>query len=82
MEKIFLTLLSTENYLKGVSVLNQSLLNTKTKYPFVVFLSERISPKIEKILNSNNIKTLRIAYSLAFDIPNINESGPNKRITS
>ena len=69
MKKTFLTLLSTENYLKGVLVLHQSLMDTNTNYPFVVLLSERISENIEKILHSYNIQTLRMDSPLGVDIP-------------
>lgn len=77
MKYTFLTLLSTENYLKGVLVLHKSLKNTKTKYPFTVLLSDRISKRSEKILQSYGIDTLRMFNSIDFEIKkDINTSGP------
>lgn len=77
MKKTFMTLLSTENYLEGVLVLYKSLLNSKTKYPFTVILSERISKKTENILHSKKIQTIRITNEFNFNnYNNINLSGP------
>jgi len=76
MKKTFVTLLSTDNYLKGVLVLYQSLKNTNTPYPLVVLLSERISDNTEQILRQNNIKTIRIVNPVNMEITsNINKTG-------
>ena len=47
-KEAYLTLLSTEDYLKGVLVLYKSLMATKTQYPFIVLLSQRINENTEK----------------------------------
>lgn len=77
MGKTFITLLSTENYLKGVLVLYTSLQETKTKYPFTVLLSSRISVNTENILRNYGMKTLRIDAPLYIENrEGINQAGP------
>lgn len=56
----FVTLLSSENYLTGVLVLNYSLRQVKTNYPLLALLTPNISLAVEKILQDNAIFTKRI----------------------
>lgn len=58
--KRFVTLLSSENYLTGVFVLQHSLVQVQSKYPLLVLLTPSISYDIENILHKSNILTKRI----------------------
>ena len=51
----FLSVLTTDDYLPGLLVLNASLKNTHSMYPFIVLLSSNISKKTIKILIKNSI---------------------------
>lgn len=60
MEKrAYVTVLSTEKYLDGVLLLNESLKRVNSKYPLYVVLSERISKEIEEDLVTRKIPTIR-----------------------
>ena len=53
----YVSLLSSENYLKGILVLNYSLKLTGTKYPLVVLITKKVAKnkKILKILEQEKI---------------------------
>lgn len=54
--KAYVTLLSTENYLDAVLVLNKSLKEVKSKYPLLVMITDMIvSKKLIHILEKNDI---------------------------
>lgn len=56
----FITVLSTQNYLKGVIALFKSIENTNTKYPnFLVIINENIDNKTKQILLENNIQIIK-----------------------
>ena len=55
-EKGFITLVSTQNYLKGAMVLNRSFKEAHSKYPFIVALTENLYKKeIVDILEKDGI---------------------------
>jgi alpha-N-acetylglucosamine transferase len=57
----WITLLSSENYLPAVLILNQTMQNVKSKYPLIVGITEDIySDKIITILHKYNIITEKI----------------------
>lgn len=58
-DRIYLTVLSTENYLEGVFVLYNSLKKINTKYPFGVFVSKDIKESTIKILEQQGILIIR-----------------------
>lgn len=60
MNKSYVTLLNSENYLKGVLCLNESLKRVNSQYPLTVAITQEISEKSRQILNNNNIKTIVI----------------------
>lgn len=60
MKYSYITLLNTENYLKGVLCLNESLKRTQTKYPLTVAITEQISKKTIEILQENGIDIVYI----------------------
>jgi hypothetical protein len=53
----YISLLSSENYLKGILTLNYSLKLTNTKYPLVVLITENVAEnkKILKIFEQEQI---------------------------
>ena len=73
-KEVYITLLSTNNYLKGVLVLNKSLKKTNTKYPLVVLVSPGISEKTVNILSSFKIETIRMTESITLDLSKNNQS--------
>lgn len=60
MNRAYVTLLNSENYLKGVLCLNESLKRVNSQYPLIVAITREISEKSRQILNNNNIKTVVI----------------------
>lgn len=65
--KAFITVLATEDYLKGVLVLNHSLKLTKTKYPLYALTSPLISKKTKEVMKYNGIKLLDINEMVSID---------------
>ncbi len=57
--KSYITVLSTENYLKGVLCLIESLKRTNTKYPISVLVTDNISSTIEGVLKQNKVNVIR-----------------------
>ena len=57
MKKNFITLLSTENYLEAVLVLNRSFKLTNTKYPLIAGVTDELAqnPRVIDVLNRENI---------------------------
>jgi len=51
----FVSVLSTDDYLPGLLVLNKSLLNTRSKYSLDVILTSNISKETKLILDRNHI---------------------------
>lgn len=66
MNYSYITLLNTENYLKGVVCLNESLKRAGTKYPLTVAITKTISKDTIEILRKNDIK---IVYIDNMDVP-------------
>ena len=60
----YVTLLSSEQYLDGVIILNQSLRFVKSEYPLFCALSENISVQVANFLNGVGIRTVRLKQSL------------------
>jgi len=59
-KEVYGTLLSTDDYLPGVLVLNKSLKLAGAKYPLVCILSHDISDASEEILRRFQIQTIRL----------------------
>lgn len=57
---VFLTVLSSDEYLLGVLTLYKSLLNTGTKYPFYVAITNDISKESIDILGNVNINIIKL----------------------
>lgn len=57
---VFLTVLSSDEYLLGVLTLYKSLLNTGTKYPFYVAITNDISKQSIDILGNVNINIIKL----------------------
>jgi len=55
----YITVLSTENYLKGVLCLVKSLQKTNTKYPISILLTDNISKDTEKLLKKYSVNIIR-----------------------
>lgn len=66
MNYSYITLLNTENYLKGVVCLNESLKRAGSKYPLTVAITKNISEDTISILRKNDIK---IVYIDNMDVP-------------
>ncbi|MBU3073200.1 glycosyltransferase [Clostridium estertheticum] len=64
MKYAYLTIISTDDYLYGVLVLNNSLLKTKSNISLVVLVTQRVSVRTEKIINDMNIATIRVENSI------------------
>lgn len=81
MDKIYLTVLSSSNYLKGVLVLYKSLKKVKSKYPLYVLLSDNINYDIELYLKSKGLFTIRVNNKLDVlkKIDDINKKAGNGR---
>lgn len=59
MQYAYITLLSTDNYLEGVLVLNESLKLVNSKYKLVVLVTSQVSHSVENTLNRLGIPTIR-----------------------
>ena len=58
--KAYITLLSSRNYLPGVFALANSLRMVKSAYPLVCALSKGIGTEVEKDLDCQGIKCIRL----------------------
>lgn len=67
MNYAYVGVLSTDNYLLGVLGVQECLKRVNSAYPFYVLITDKISTKTEKYLNSCGIKTIR---KKSIDIPN------------
>jgi glycogenin glucosyltransferase len=59
--KAYITLLSTTDYLAGVIVLHDSVVRTKTSYPFWVALSSAIPLSVDGELKARGMKVIRLS---------------------
>lgn len=57
---VFLTVLSSDEYLLGVLTLHKSLVSTRTKYPFYVAITSDISKKTIEVLENININIIKL----------------------
>ena len=57
---VFLTVLSSDEYLLGVLTLHKSLVSTRTKYPFYVAITSDISKKTIEVLGNININIIKL----------------------
>lgn len=57
--KSYITVLSTENYLKGVLCLIESLKRTNAKYPISILITDNISSTTEELLKQNKVNVIR-----------------------
>ena len=55
MRMTYVSILTTDSYLPGLLVLHKSLIDTKTKFPFLVLLTDNISAKAIRTLEKNKI---------------------------
>ena len=69
----YVCVLSTDNYLEGVLLLNENLKKVKSKYDLLCLINENISDRTKDILNFFNIKTKVISK---VDYSNINKDNP------
>lgn len=76
MDNIYLTVLSSPNYLKGVLALYNSLKKVKSKYPLYVLLSDNISLDIELFLKKKGLFIIRKSNQLNIseNVSNINKT--------
>lgn len=80
MKRGYVTVLSTEKYLEGLLVLNESLIKVESQYPLYAILTNDISKRIEERLNEKGIKTIRKEkFILPQDIINKNELNEKSR---
>ena len=56
----YITVISTERYLKGALALVQSLKKVESKYPFTFLITYNISYQDEEILRKNNIQIIKM----------------------
>lgn len=66
----YVCVLSTNNYLEGVLVLNENLKKLNSKYPLLCIINETISEESKKILTKFNIK-YKLLNKINYDIENI-----------
>lgn len=71
--KAYITLLSNENYLDGVLVLNKSLQMVDSKYPFYCLLSMGVDEKIKQRLRQEAIQYIQLTKTLNED--DVNSDG-------
>lgn len=73
--RVYATVLTSDEYLEGVLVLNESLKINKSKYKLIVIISKNISNRTEMILKSQEIDTLRLNYKISMpkEIEDANE---------
>lgn len=64
--KAYITYIATDDYLVGVLTLYESLLRTKTPYPFYCLVTERVSPETVAQLSSYGVK---IIHSPVIELP-------------
>lgn len=62
--KAYITLLCSDLYLKGVLILNKSLINVNSKYPLYCAILNSVSESTKSILEKSNIKTIEITNTL------------------
>lgn len=68
--KTYVCVLSTNNYLVGVLVLNENLKKLKSEYDLLCLINEKITEETQKILSNNNIKYAKynsVPYEVDFD---------------
>ena len=62
--KSYVCVLSTDNYLDGVLVLNENLQRIKSNYPLLCIINENISSKTRNILTYFGIMYKEMKYFL------------------
>lgn len=60
MEHIFLSALATDNFLPGILILNQSLINVKSKFKLKVITVPSLSKEVFEILEEVGIETIMV----------------------
>lgn len=68
LKKVFITVLSTDSYLKGVLLLSESLKNTKSKYRLVVLVTKSISKNSLSVLEHFNIESIVIENEIQVNL--------------
>lgn len=63
--KIYLTVLSSDEYFNGVLVLYKSLLKTNPKYPFYVAITNNISENIQQELKRYKLKIIKLSKTIS-----------------
>ncbi len=64
MYKAFITILTTDDYLPGLLVLNSSLRSVGSRYPLHVLLTSNISKNIVNILDKNSISHSTLSHEI------------------
>lgn len=72
--KAYITLLSNENYTKGVIGLFNSLQNTNAKYPLYCALSRLVTSETEELLKQKGINCIRLTRAVYIENAN-NQTG-------
>lgn len=68
MNYAYISVLTTESYLIGILGISECLKRVNSKFPFYVVITDNISNKIENLLNSKHINTIR---KKSIEIPEI-----------
>ena len=58
--RAYVTLLSNRNYLEGVLVLNETLKQVQSKYPFYCLLSLGVEDEVISVLEKKGIRYIRL----------------------
>lgn len=56
----YITLLTNDNYLPGIIILNESLKSVNSKYPLKCIVTDYVSEQVITELNSYNIETIKV----------------------
>lgn len=63
----YLAVISTDNYLTGALVLNESLKRTNPRYPFTVMVTKNVSSSCDQILQKHGIRVIRKEENILLD---------------
>lgn len=78
-KRAYVTVLSTDEYLIGVLVLNESLIKVNSKYKLVVLINDNISDEAKNILLQKNIEVIKIK---SIDLPEWIINNNNRKHTN
>lgn len=64
MKQVYLTMCNSTNYLKGVYILNRSLIDVKSKHDLIVMIPDENNLELKNFLIGNNIKFIEVKLNL------------------